>query len=72
MFHLQSETGGVEDTGDAEKNCQNRELFRGMKIMNAGEAYKRQMGMYPVFWLNLITKFYDLIFPLFHGIFIFH
>lgn len=43
-----------EDTGDAEKNRQNRELFRGMKIMNAGEAYERQMGMYPV--LNLTLK----------------
>lgn len=43
-----------EDTGDTEKNRQNRELFRGMKIMNAGETYERQMGMYPV--LNLTLK----------------
>ncbi len=43
-----------EDTGDAEKNLQNRGLFQGMKIMEAGEAYVQQMGMYPV--LNLTLK----------------
>ena len=43
-----------EDTGDAEKNLRNRELFRGMKIMGAGEEYERQMGMYVV--LNLTLK----------------
>ncbi len=43
-----------EDTGDAERNLQNRELFRGMKILETGEEYERQMGMYPV--LNLTLK----------------
>ena len=43
-----------EDTGNAEKNAGNRELFRGLKIMEAGEAYVGQMGMYPV--LNLTLK----------------
>lgn len=43
-----------EDTGNAEKNAENRELFRGLKIMDAGEAYVGQMGMYPV--LNLTLK----------------
>ena len=43
-----------EDTGDAEKNAGNRELFRGLKIMEAGDAYVQQMGMYPV--INLTLK----------------
>jgi hypothetical protein len=43
-----------EDTGDAEKNLQNRELFGGMKIMEAGKAYQQHMGIYPV--LNLTLK----------------
>ena len=43
-----------EDTGDAEKNAGNRELFRGLKIMEAGDAYVGQMGMYPV--INLTLK----------------
>ncbi len=43
-----------EDTGDLEKNNQNKELFRGMKIIDAGESYTDQMGMYPV--INLTLK----------------
>lgn len=43
-----------EDTGDKVKNEQNKELFRGMKIMNAGEKYTEQMGVYPV--INLTLK----------------
>ena len=43
-----------EDSGDAEKNAGNRELFRGLKIMEAGDAYVGQMGMYPV--INLTLK----------------
>ena len=43
-----------EDTGDGEKNTRNRALFQGLKIMEAGEAYVRQMGMYPV--MNLTLK----------------
>ena len=43
-----------EDTGDEEKNARNRALFQGLKIMEAGEAYVRQMGMYPV--MNLTLK----------------
>jgi hypothetical protein len=43
-----------EDSGDMEKNHQNKELFRGMKIMDAGESYTSRMGKYPV--LNLTLK----------------
>lgn len=43
-----------EDTGDAEKNARNRVLFRGLKIMESGEDYTGQMGMYPV--INLTLK----------------
>lgn len=43
-----------EDTGDAERNARNRELFRGLKIMDAGESYTGQMGSYPV--INLTLK----------------
>jgi len=43
-----------EDTGDAERNEKNRELFSGMKILDAGEDYTGQMGMYPV--MNLTLK----------------
>lgn len=43
-----------EDSGDMEKNRQNRELFRGMKILDAGERYSSQMGKYPV--MNLTLK----------------
>lgn len=43
-----------EDTGDAEENERNRELFRGLKIWEAGEEYTGQMGGYPV--INLTLK----------------
>ncbi len=43
-----------EDTGNMEKNKQNKELFQGMKIMDAGEKYTSQMGRYPV--INLTLK----------------
>lgn len=43
-----------EDTQDAEINEQNKELFRDMKIMEAGENYISQMCMYPV--INLTLK----------------
>ena len=43
-----------EDTGDGEKNARNRALFQGLKIMEAGEEYRGQMGMYPV--INLTLK----------------
>ena len=43
-----------EDTGDKGKNEQNKELFRGMKIAEAGEEYTEHMGMYPV--INLTLK----------------
>lgn len=43
-----------EDTGDMEKNAENRELFRNLKIMEAGEEYTERMGMYPV--INLTLK----------------
>ena len=43
-----------EDTGDGERNAQNRALFGGLKIMEAGESYTDQMGRYPV--INLTLK----------------
>jgi len=43
-----------EDTGNEEKNEQNKELFCGLKIMDAGEEYVGQMGAYPV--INLTLK----------------
>ncbi len=42
-----------EDTGNKEGNEQNKALFQGMKIMEAGEGCTNQMGMYPVFELTL-------------------
>ncbi|MCM1258991.1 MAG: ATP-binding protein [Roseburia sp.] len=42
-----------EDTGDTEKNVQNSELFKGLKIMEAGEQYTSQMSMYPLVSLTL-------------------
>lgn len=42
-----------EDTGDEKKNAQNRRLFQGMKIMEAGKKYTDQMGVYPVMSLTL-------------------
>ncbi|MCI5510030.1 MAG: ATP-binding protein [Eubacterium sp.] len=43
-----------EDTGNDERNSENRELFTGMRIMSAGEEYTSQMGKYPV--INLTLK----------------
>ena len=43
-----------EDTGNAEKNAENKALFQGLKIMEAGEGYTNQMGAYPV--INLTLK----------------
>ena len=43
-----------EDTRDAGKNVRNKELFRNLKIMDAGEKYTGQMGMYPV--INMTLK----------------
>ena len=42
-----------EDTGHEKRNEQNKSLFQGMKIIEAGENYTSQMGMYPVFELTL-------------------
>ena len=38
----------------AAQNAHNKELFQGSKIMEAGEEYVRQMGMYPM--INLTLK----------------
>ena len=43
----------VENTRDEDLNKENRELFRGLKIMKAGEAYTKQMTSYPVINLTL-------------------
>lgn len=42
-----------EDTGDESRNEKNKELFQGLKIMEAGESYTSQMGKYPVFSMTL-------------------
>ena len=42
-----------ENTGDEKANKENRFLFDGMKIMNAGEKYLSEMGRYPVISLSL-------------------
>lgn len=43
-----------EDTGSSEKNAHNAQLFQGLKIMEAGDAYTEQMCKYPV--INLTLK----------------
>lgn len=43
-----------EDTGDAERNERNKELFHDLNVMDAGDAYTSQMGKYPV--INLTLK----------------
>lgn len=43
-----------EDTGDEKKNRQNKELFWGLNIVDAGEEYTFHMGRYPV--INLTLK----------------
>ena len=45
----------VEDTRDEKLNAENRELFRGLKIMEAGESYIQQMTSFPVICLTLQT-----------------
>lgn len=42
-----------EDTGDAERNKRNAQLFSGLAIADAGEVYAREMGQYPVIMLTL-------------------
>ncbi len=42
-----------EDTRDVQRNERNKTLFQGMKIVEAGEDYTGQMGMYSVFELTL-------------------
>lgn len=43
-----------EDTGSEKKNEENRELFRGLKIMGESEECANHMGKYPV--INLTLK----------------
>jgi hypothetical protein len=43
-----------EDTGDAEKNERNKGLFQGLKIMEQGKEFEKDMGGYPV--INLTLK----------------
>ncbi len=42
-----------EDTGNEALNAENRALFEGLKIMDAGEEYAKQMQRYPVISLTL-------------------
>ena len=43
----------LEDTGDEALNAENRSLFEGMKIMDAGAFYTGQMTSFPVISLTL-------------------
>ena len=43
-----------EDTGNEEANAENKELFKNLKIMEAGGDYAGHMGSYPV--INLTLK----------------
>ena len=45
----------VEDTRDEKLNAENRELFRGLKIIKAGESNIQQMTSFPVICLTLQT-----------------
>ena len=42
-----------ENTGNEEKNGQNRNLFEGLAICSAGDIYTEQMGKYPVISISL-------------------
>ncbi|MGL6199205.1 MAG: AAA family ATPase [Lachnospiraceae bacterium] len=42
-----------EDTMDDEQNACNSKLFDGLRIMDAGEIYTSEMGLYPVISLTL-------------------
>ncbi len=42
-----------EDTGDETRNAENRAIFDGLKIMDAGEKYMEHMQQYPVISLTL-------------------
>ncbi len=42
-----------EDTGDETRNAENRAIFDGLKIMDAGEKYTEHMQQYPVISLTL-------------------
>lgn len=42
-----------EDTGDKKRNTENKRLFDGLKIMDAGKAIVGRMGKYPVISLSL-------------------
>ena len=45
----------IEDTRDETLNEENRSLFEGLKIMEMGEEYSRQMTSFPVIHLTLQT-----------------
>ena len=45
----------VEDTRDSALNEENRAVFQGLKIMEMGEKYTRQMTSYPVINLTMQT-----------------
>lgn len=45
----------VEDTRDETLNAENRDLFRNLKIMKAGETFTRQMTSFPVISFTLQT-----------------
>lgn len=42
-----------ENTGNEEKNQENKSLFDGMQIIEQGERYTKEMGAYPVISLSL-------------------
>lgn len=43
----------LEDAGSDEMNAENRKLFHGLRIMDAGDTYIQHMGKYPVISLSL-------------------
>ena len=43
-----------EDTGNEESNADNRKLFSGLRIMNAGDLYTNEIGKYQI--INLTLK----------------
>ena len=48
-----------EDTGDADRNAENKALFDGLQIMDAGKAYTGRMGQYPVICQTLKSSKQD-------------
>lgn len=48
-----------EDTGDADRNAENKALFDGLQIMDAGKVYTGRMEQYPVICQTLKSSKQD-------------